>query len=340
MRRRLVVATAVVCLMLVSGAAMAAAPFYQNKVVRITVGFSAGGGFDLWARLIARHIGKHIPGNPTVVVENITGAGGLIQVNQFYKGTKADGLTMGHINGGLILSQMVGQPGYEFDSQKFIYIGSSYKENDVYVFNKKSGITSAEKWRTSSVPVKIGGLVPGNSLDNTDRVIKDILGFPTQIITGYKGSADIRVAVESGELAGGPTSFDSFWTTWKKSVDSGEMALVLQATAKPLKEIPNIPRIIDFAKTDEQKKFVQLIVHDANDYSRPFAFPPGTPRDRVETMRTAFQETVKDTEFLAELDKMKLSFDYTSGEEMTSAMANCANLDQATKARLKTLLFK
>jgi hypothetical protein len=99
---------------------------------------------------------------------------GLIQVNQFYKGTKADGLTMGHINGGLILSQMVGQPGYEFDSNKFIYIGAANKENDVFSFNKKSGITSAEKWRTSSMPVKIGGLVPGNNLDNTDRLIKDI----------------------------------------------------------------------------------------------------------------------------------------------------------------------
>ena len=340
MKRGLLVTTVVVSLMLVSGIAMAAAPFYQGKVVRITVGFSAGGGFDLWARLIARHIGRHIPGNPTVVVENVTGAGGLIQVNQLYKGTKADGLTIGHINGGLILAQMAGQSGYEFDSMRFIYIGSSYKENDVYTFSKKSGITSADKWRTSPVPVKIGGLMPGNSLDNTDRVIKDILGFPTQIISGYKGSADIRIATESGELAGGPTSFDSFWTTWKKAVDSGDMALVLQATAKPLKEIPNVPRVIDFAKTDEQKKFVQLVVHDANDYSRPFAFPPGTPLERVEIIRKAFQETVKDTEFLAELDKMKLSLDYTSGEEMTSAIADCAKLDQATKAKLKTLLFK
>ena len=319
---------------------MAAQPFYQGKTVRITVGFSAGGGFDLWARLIARHIGKYIPGNPTVVVENITGAGGLIQVNQFYRATKPDGLTMAHINGGLILSQMVGQPGYEFDSNKFIYIGAANKENDVFSFNKKSGITSAEKWRTSSAPVKIGGLVPGNNLDNTDRLIKDILGFPTNVITGYKGSADVRIAVESGELDGGPTSFDSWKTSWKKSVDSGDMSIVLQATAKPLKDLPNVPKPMDFAHTEEQKKFVQLIVHDANDYSRPFAFPPGTPRDRVELMRKAFQETVNDKEFLAEIDKMKLYVEYTSGDELGAAVANCAKLDQATRARLKTLLFR
>ena len=340
MRKRLFVATLAVCLIFVSQAARTAAPFYQNKVVRITVGFSAGGGFDLWARLIARHLGGHIPGKPTVVVENVTGAGGLIQVNQLYRATKPDGLTIGHINGGLVLAQLVGQPDYDFDSTKFMYIGSSYKENDVYTFNKKSGITTAEKWRTASIPVKVGGLMPGNSLDNNDRVIKEILGFPTQIISGYKGSADIRIAAESGEIGGGPTSFDSYWTTWKKAVDAGDMFLVLQATAKPIKEIADVPRIIDFAKTDEQKKFVKLIVHDANDYSRPFAFPPGTPRDRVETVRRAFQDTVKDKDFLAELEKMKLSLDYTSGEEIASAMANCARLDETTKTKIKTLLFK
>jgi len=314
--------------------------FFQGKVIRITVGFSAGGGFDLWARLISRHIGRHIPGNPAVIVDNVTGAGGLLQVNQFYRGIKADGLTIAHINGGLILAQMVGQPGYNFDSQKFIYIGAANKENDVFSFNKKSGITSGEKWHSSPRPLKIGGLVPGNNLDNTDRLLKDILGFPNVIVTGYKGSADIRVAVESGEVDGGPTSWDSFRTTWKKSVDAGEMTVVLQATAKPLKELPHVARPIDFAKTEEQKKFTQLIVHDANDYSRPFALPPGTPRDRVETLRKAFQDTVKDREFLEELDKMGLSLDYTRAEEMTAAIANLARLDQATKGRLKTLLFR
>lgn len=337
--KKIGVAALLVCLMCAPAAA-ADQSFFQGKVIRITVGFSAGGGFDLWARLISRHIGRHIPGNPAVVVENVTGAGGLLQVNQFFKGTKPDGLTIAHINGGLILAQAVGQPGYQFDSQKFIYIGAANKENDVFSFGKKSGITSAEKWHSSPQPLKIGGLVPGNNLDNTDRLLKDILGFPSVIITGYKGSADIRVAVESGEVAGGPTSWDSFRTTWKKSVDAGEMTLVLQATAKPLKELPNVARPIDFAKTDEQKRFTKLIVHDANDYSRPFALPPGTPKDRVETLRKAFQETTKDPQFLAELDKMKLSLDYTSAEDMTAAVGNLARLDQATKARLKTLLFK
>ncbi len=327
-------------LLFVSTASFAAAPFYQGKTLRVTVGFSAGGGFDLWARVVARHLGKHIPGNPTVIVENITGAGGLIQTNQLFKATKADGLTVGHVNGGLFLGQMMGQPGYDFDPLKFIYIGAANKENAVFVFGKKSGITSADKWRTSPTPVKIGGLVPGNFVDNMDRMMKDVIGFPTQIITGYKGTADILIAADSGELAGGPPSWDNVKTSRKRALETGDMVVVIQCTAKPLKELPNVPKMIDFAKTDEQKRFVQIVAHYANDYSRPFAVPPGTPKDRVDILRKAFQETMKDSEFLAEVEKMQLTLDPTTGDEMAAAVADSVKLDAPTKAKLKDILFK
>jgi tripartite-type tricarboxylate transporter receptor subunit TctC len=340
MKRMLCVATVIIGLSIIANDSFAAAPFYQGKTVRVTVGFSAGGGFDLWARVVARHIGKNIPGNPTVIVENVTGAGGLIQTNQLFKGTKPDGLTIGHINGGLILGQMLGQPGYDFDSQKFIYIGAANKENNVFAFSKRSGITSADKWQTSPTPVKVGGLVPGNFIDNCDRIMKDVLGFPTQIITGYKGTADILIASESGELAGGPASWDNVKTNRKRQIESGDTLVVLQCVTKPLKELPNVPKMIDFAKTDEQKKFVQIVVHYANDYSRPFAVPPGTPKDRVDILRKAYVDTMKDKEFLAEIDKMQLTLDPTTGEQLTTAVADSAKLDQATKVKLKEILFK
>ncbi len=321
-------------------AGTSSAQFYKGKTVRVTVGFSAGGGFDLWARVVARHIGRHIPGEPTVIVENITGAGGLIQTNQLFKATKPDGLTIGHVNGGLILGQMLGQPGYDFDPQKFIYIGAANKENAVFVFGKKSGITSAEKWRTSPTPVKIGGLVPGNFVDNMDRVAKDVLNFPTQIVTGYKGTADILIATDSGELAGGPPSWDNVKTNRKKALESGDLVVVLQGTAKPLKELPKVPRMIEYAKTDEQKKLVEVAIHYPNDYSRPFALPPGTPKERVEILRKAWQETMKDKEFLAEVEKMQLTLDPTTAEELTAAVANSHKIDPGLKAKLKDILFK
>jgi hypothetical protein len=257
-----------------------------------------------------------------------------------YKATKPDGLTMGHPNGGIILSQMLGMPGYDFDSQKFIYIGAANKENIAYVFGKKSGITSIDKWRDSPVPVKVGGLVPGNFMDNMNRMMKEVLGFPTQIITGYKGSNDVVIAVESGELSGGNSSWDGVKNTRKRQLETGDMIVVLQGVPKPLKELPNVPRMIDLAKTDEQKKLVQLVVHDANDYSRPFAVPPGTPSDRVEILRKAFQDTMKDKEFLAEVEKMQLTLDPATGDELATAVASWAKLDQATKGKLKEILFK
>jgi len=340
MKRWIPAISVVAVLILFTAGGLYAAPFYEGKVVRVTVGFSPGGGFDLWARVVARHLGRNIPGKPTVIVENVTGAGGLIQINNLFKATKPDGLTIGHINGGLILSQMLGQPGYDFDSQKFIYLGAANKENNVFVFGKKSGVTSADKWRSSSVPVKLGGLVTGNFIDNCDRVMKAVIGFPTQVITGYKGTADILIAADSGELAGGAASWDGVKTNRRRAIEDGDMFIVLQCVSKPLREIPNVPKVIDFAKTQEQKKFVQILIHDANDYSRPFAVPPGTPKDRVETLRNAFQETMKDKEFLAEIEKMQLTLDPATGQDLTTAVAGSSKLDQETMAKLRDILFK
>jgi tripartite-type tricarboxylate transporter receptor subunit TctC len=340
MKRPLCVTALLVCQMLFVSVDIASAQFYQGKVVRFVVGAPPGGGYDLMTRVIVRNIGKHIPGNPTVIVENVPGAGSLIVANQLFSATKNDGLAIGLFNGGHILNQVLGQPGYEFDPQKFIYIGAANKENSVFVFKKKSGITSTDKWRASSVPVKVGGLVRGNFLDNMDRLAKDILGFPVHIVTGYKGLAEIFMAMESGEVAGGPSGWDTVKVGRKNLLESGDIVPVLQGTAKPLKEIPDVPRMIDFAKTDEQKKIVEISIHYANDYSRPYVVAPGTLKDRVDILRNAFQETLKDKEFLAEINKMNFTLDPTTAEGLTTAVANSAKLDQDMKAKLRDILFK
>lgn len=338
-RPAFVLATLVVLMLLVS-VDIGAAQFYKGRTVRVMVGTTPGGGFDLWARVVARHIGRYISGNPTVVVENIPGAGHLIMTNQFAKATKPDGLSIAYINGGLILAQMLGQPGYDFDPQKFIYIGAANKETVVFVFSKNSGITSVDKWRNSSTPVKVGGLVPGNSVDNLDRMAKEVLGLPTQIVTGYKGTIDTLVAIDSGELAGSAASWETVMTNRRKAVETGDLVVVLQCVAKPLKEFPNVPPMIDLAKNDEQKKLINIAVHLWREYSRPFAVPPGTPKDRVDILRKAFEETMKDREFLAEIDKMHFLLDPTTADVLTAAVLNSAKVDQATKDKLRDILFK
>jgi tripartite-type tricarboxylate transporter receptor subunit TctC len=199
----------VIYLVLTPGILLGATPYYEGKTIRIIVGFSAGGGFDIYARVIARHIGKHIPGNPSIIVENMTGAGSLISANYVYKVAKPDGLTIGNFNGGLFLNQVMEQPGIEFDARKFEFIGAAVTEECAYAFTKASGITSIEKWMASKTPLKMGGSAPGTAPDNMIRIAKTALGLPIQIITGYKGTADIRLAAESGEIAGSAWSWYS-----------------------------------------------------------------------------------------------------------------------------------
>src|SRR5262245_9099777 len=177
--------------------------FFEGKTARIIVGFSPGGAYDLWARLIARHMGRHIPGNPNFVVENMTGAGSLISANHVYKVAKPDGLTIGKFNGSLMLGQVLGQPGVEFDARKFEFIGAAVKEDVVCSLTKASGVTSVEKWLAATAPVKLGAVAPGASPDNSARVLKAVVGLPVQVVSGYRGTAEIRLAADAREVSGG-----------------------------------------------------------------------------------------------------------------------------------------
>jgi tripartite-type tricarboxylate transporter receptor subunit TctC len=326
-------------LVLLATPGLHAADFYQGKTVRITIGTSPGGGYDAWGRVVSRHIGKHIPGNPTVIVENMPGAGGLIQINNLFAATKPDGLTVGYILGALLLTQALDQPGYHFDPQKFTYIGSVNRENIILALGKKAGITTAAQWRASSVPVKFGGTSKGSAVDNYLRMVKEVLGFPMQVVSGYKGTTEVRLALEGGEVGGGAPSWDSAKTSWKALIDKGDVTIFAVGAGKRLKELPNAPVASEFARTDEEKRIFGIVVDSQNDYSRVFAVPPGTPKDRAEILHKAFEKMVKDPEFLAEVAKMQVTLEYSSAEEVTSAVSTLGKLDSNLKAKLKKILF-
>jgi tripartite-type tricarboxylate transporter receptor subunit TctC len=340
-RRLLITAWTIIGLFLVSGVAFAAAPYYEGKTIRVIVGYSAGGGYDMYARVLARHMPRHIPGKPTFIVENMTGAGSLISANYLYKMAKPDGLTIGHFNGGLFFNQVLAQPGIEFDTRKFEFIGAAVKEECAYAFTKASGITSMEKWMASKTPVKMGGVGPGAyAPDNVIRIAKAALGLPIQIVSGYKGTADIRLACESGELAGTSWGWDSMRSTWRQGLDSGNVVVVLQAVPKPFPDLPNVPLAISFAKTDEARQLVEVGIHSPSIFARPFVLPPGTPKDRVQLLRTALIETMKDKELLAEMQKAKLDLNPVTGDELEKAATSIFKLDAAMVAKLNEILFK
>ncbi|MBI2985465.1 MAG: hypothetical protein HYY45_01735 [Deltaproteobacteria bacterium] len=321
--------------------ALAAAPFFEGKTIRIVVGYSAGGGYDAYARVFSRHMAKHIPGNPTIIVENMTGAGSLVSANYLYKAAKPDGLTIGHFNGGLFFNQVMAQPGIEFDARKFEFIGAAVKEDVAYAFTKKSGITSMDKWVTSKSPVKMGGVAPGAyAPDNVIRVLKAALELPIQLVSGYKGTADIRLAAESGELAGSAWGWDSMRATWRKALDTGDAIVVLQGVPKPLSDLPKVPLAISFAKTAEARQLIEMGIHSPSVFARPFVLPPGTPKERTQLLQKAFQETLKDKELLAETEKSNLGLDPVSAGDLEKTVAGIFKLDPGLVAKLNEILFK
>ena len=321
-------------------AAATADDFYKGKTIRIVVGFSAGGGFDTYARAIARHMSRHIPGQPPIIVENMTGAGSLISANHLFKVAKPDGLTIGHFIGGLFLGQVLGQPGVEFDGRKFEFISAPITDHMMCAMTKTSGITSVEKWMASKTPVKMGGIAPGTSTpDNATRIFKAALGLPIQLVTGYKGTAEVRLAAESGEVAGGCWGWDSVKTTWRKAIESGDAVVVLQANRKNHPELPQIPQAIKLAKSDDARRIIDVGIHADSDIVRTYTLPPGTPKERVQILRKAFDDTLKDADFLADAKKSNLNVGPVPVDEIERDISALFKLDPGLVTKLKDLLY-
>ena len=335
---KLIVALLGLLLFSVSEQVFAQANFYEGKTIRFIVGFSAGGGYDAYTRTIARHMGKHVPGNPVFVVDNMPGAGSLISANYSYKVAKPDGLTIGHFIGGLFLQQLLGKPGVEFDSLKFEYIGVPAQDNFILGVAKSTGITAPEKWITSKQVVKFGGVATGSGTDDFPNLLKATISLPIQMVSGYKGTADIRLAFNSGEIAGLSNSWESTKSTWKKELETGDFVPVLQVTNKPHPELPKLPLAVNLARTDDAKKLIQTVARVHGPSVRPYVVPPGTPKDRVQILRKAFMDTMKDPEFLAEAKKASLDINPDDGAELEQNVKDIFKLDQSLIAKLKEIL--
>jgi tripartite-type tricarboxylate transporter receptor subunit TctC len=312
--------------------------FFEGKTVRIVVGFSAGGGYDTYSRVIARHLGRHIPGKPTVIVENMPGAGSLIAANYLYKIAKPDGLTIGNFAGGLVLGQVLGQPGIEFDSRKFAWLGVPARESCACALTRASGITSIQTWMAAKTPVKLGGTGSGATTDDVPRILAATLGLPIQVVRGYKGTAEIRLAAESGEVAGGCWQWESIKSTWRQGLDSGDVAILVQVASKPLPDLPNVALASQLAKTDEARQILNAGIVIPATIGRLYAMPPAIPADRVQAIRTAFAETMRDPEFVADAKRSKLEIDPVNSDELTRVVQELFNLDPAITAKLKGIL--
>lgn len=312
--------------------------FFKDKTIHFIVGYSAGGSFDLYTRTIARHFNKHVPGSPNVVVENMTGASGIIAANHVYNRAKPDGLTIGAWAAPLVLQHIMGNEAVQFDGRKFGYLGVPSPYDTVCTFNDKSGIGKLDDWLAAKRPMKISSIGPGTSTSDIPKLMRAALNLSMDVIDGYKGGADARLAVENGEVDGYCGSWQTVETVWRAAYESGKIRAIVQATLKSHPKYKNVPLAITYAKTDDAKELLR-VADSAHGAQFPYSVPPGTPKDRLEILQRAFVQTLNDKEFLAEANKAKLDIEVIDGPTITKTLASLYDAKPATLAKLKEILL-
>ena len=315
----------------------AVADFYRGKTVTITVGYSAGGGYDIYARALGRHMGRYLPGNPNFIIQNITGAGSLNAANHLYNVAAKDGTVFGTFGRGIPMEPLIGTATKaQFDATKFTWIGSGANE-----------VSVCSTWHTS--PVKTwqdalkteftaAGEGPGSDPDSFSAMVKNLFGIKLRLVTGYQGTSDTILAMERGEVDGrcgsSWSSLKSIRPQWIEKKMLNHIAYMSEVKAP---ELPDVPLVSDFANA-RQKQIVRLVL-SRQTLGRPFTAPPGVPADRKLALRRAFDATLKDPAFLAEAEKLKLEVSPVSGEDVDRLIAELyatpQDIVEETRAAIK-----
>ena len=293
------------------------AEFYKGKTVTIAVGSSPGGGLDTFGRLLSRHLGRHIPGNPTVVVSNVPGAGGNVLANNLYTIAPKDGTYMGVTFPSIMIDPLLNTNHRGYDPTKFNYVGNANSEVLVCLIRKDAGLKSLDDLVNANMI--IGATAPGSTTADFPAIIKGLTGAKFRLVTGYQGSREVTLAVEKNEVQG---ICGLGWSTVKvqfPDILKGDMFATVFAQ-EDLKGHPelngrNVPLTISLAKSEEDKQALQMF-YSQNAFSRPFILPPGVPADRVAALRKIFMETIADPELQADARKMNIDAEPTSGEEL------------------------
>jgi tripartite-type tricarboxylate transporter receptor subunit TctC len=294
--------------------AQSAAEFYRGKSIELDIGYSVGGGYDLYARLIARRLGQHVPGNPTVMPKNVEGAGSLRLANYLYAAAPRDGTVIGAISRGAAFDPLLNEQGARFDASKFSWIGSANNEVSVCVALTSSGISKFDD--LFAKPLTIGSTGAGDDTYQFPALVNAVLGTKFKIVTGYPGGNDVSLALERGEVQGRcGWSWSSIKTTRPNWVRNKRIIVLVQMSLSKHPDLPNVPLIMDLAKTDEQRQIFKMIFARQT-MGRPYAAPPGLPADRLAALRKAFMDTMTDRDFLGEAEQSKFEINPVSGQEL------------------------
>jgi tripartite-type tricarboxylate transporter receptor subunit TctC len=320
------------------GSTARAQEFYKDKTLTFIVGYSAGGTYDQYTRLIARHIGRHLPGDSTRIVENMPGAGGIIAANHLYNRVKPDGLTIGAWASPLILQHIMGNEATKFDGRKVGWVGIPGPYDTACHFNRESGIRTMDDWLAAKRPMKIGSIGPGTSLSDVPKLLKAALNLPLEVVEGYKGGAEARLAVESGEVDGLCASWQATKVTWRSQMQAGKIQVVLQATLKSHPDLKNVPLAINYAKMDDARTLLR-VADNVHVYQFPYSVAPGTPPERLQLLQQAFVKTLRDPALNAEAKKSDLEIAPIDGPTTTKTFAGLYELNPSLIAKLKEVLL-
>ncbi|MPZ55684.1 MAG: hypothetical protein GEU91_04130 [Rhizobiales bacterium] len=309
------------------------ADFYRGKTVNVLIGVGVGGEYDLQARLVARHIGKHIPGNPTVVAQNMTGAGGLKMANYLAAVAAQDGTYIGMIANSFPGLQVIGLKGMQFDSGKFQWLGTMAATVETMAVWHTAGVKSINDVRKRETVAGASG--KGAITYTLPAMMNEVLGTKFKIVTGYTGGNQINLAMERGEVE----ARNNTWSSWKatKKTWLDEKKIMILAQAGPKAADLDAPSVAELAKTPAERQLVELIV-SGTQMGRPLATTPGTPADRVVALRAAFAATMKDPEFLAEAAKLNFEVNPVLGETMQRTVAKILSTPKAVADRARPLL--
>ena len=313
--RALVLGTSLAALgaLLSVAAAQAPATFFAGKTVIMYIGFGPGGGYDLWARVVAHHIGAHLPGNPTVAAENMQGAGSYRAANFIYNVAPKDGTAIALIARDAVLGPLTGAPGAQFDATKFSWLGTPAIETNVCIADHTAAVKTFRDLTEKQLIVGDNG--PGTGTHSYPLALNVILGTKFKIVGGYPSSADVFLAMERGEVQGICESLDSVKNRRPDWIPKGTIALLFQGGVKPNAELKDVPFVLDLAQKPEDRRAIEFL-YAGQGIGRPFIAPPGLPPDRLKMLQDAFAATLKDPDFIAETKHYHLTLDPSDGVQL------------------------
>jgi len=320
-----------------------AEPFYKGKTIRIVVGSTAGGFYDRWARLLSRHMVKHIPGQPEMIVQIMAGAGSVIAANHVYKVAKPDGLTLGMPLNGIYVDQFVGRAEAQYDLRKFHFIGSPAVESNIFYMRADAPYKSiADVIKAKEAP-KCGSTGTASTDYILSKILEDTVGAKFNSVLGYAGGSEIDIAVEKGEVVCRAHSLSAHFgrepfDSWHKRNFDRHLVQTARKRDANLAETPTLNELFDQYKASANSRRLSQILLAAGEFGRPIMVTPGTPPDRVKILRDAFLKTMSDPEALAEAKKGRMEVDVTSGEELEALVKEIFDSPPDVIERAKKML--